>query len=663
MRRQTLALSLALVALFGCKSLESRLVPRIRVTPQNLVFNAVVLNTEDQLDLVIENDGDATLRITEITIDATPAYVRIDQETEGLEIEPGELSIITVIYRPETPEETSGNVVIQSNDPSQPQLEIPITSPRPTPAISIVPAILDFGITAVGTPNTIDGRLRNPGLAPLIVCDMQVTGNPEISSDIPERLEETRDPEIGFTVVDVYNFDTGVGINELEFQLFYLPAAPGDDLATLVVKYDQFGDVGNPCEDENTVTATFEVNGTAGTPLLGRDPCPLDFGERPIDVTSERSITLTNLGNLDLEVFDIRLDVARTSNAFGLSDVPDLPLTLGADASTAFTVAFHPGDFDAEAGLVQIEHADAAGNRVVSECRLAGVGVEDPCPSAVVEGWILDDSENRRGVDIDWALPLQTLVLDGSASFDTPPGTIVSYIWEIVSAPEDAINGIRPFDAAPDNGALAQYFLPLAGRYQFRLTVIDDAGFEDCGPAALVTVVAIPEEAIAIELTWHNPSDPDEADGEGSDVDLHLVKMPAPWFDPQFDCYFGNDAPFWNPEHPSLDIDDTDGVGPETIQMDDPENCQWYALGAHYFREAFDTAWPTVRIFINGRQIDEIVNQPLRETDVFWDIARIHWPSGTIYRVDEIIEGFDSGEGIAPGPTDAMIGSGLCGDL
>ena len=86
-----------------------------------------------------------------------------------------------------------------------------------------------------------------------------------------------------------------------------------------------------------------------------------------------------------------------------------------------------------------------------------------------------------------------------------------------------------------------------------------------CDEPARVLVVSTPDEAIHIELTWHNPLDPDESDNTGSDVDLHLVKVGFNWFDDVFDTYYANQTPDWQPELPSLDIDDTDGAGPEAL--------------------------------------------------------------------------------------------------
>ncbi|MCB9507390.1 MAG: choice-of-anchor D domain-containing protein [Myxococcales bacterium] len=640
----------------GCRELEAVTTPHLTVSPTALVFDSVAIGDAAQLELRFENTGEATLEVRGFDVDTNTGYVVFDEgQDDTFRVAPGEAEYRTFTYQPLDPRQTSGVLRISTNDPDAAPMVLDIVTPTPAPRPIVIPAVLDFGVVGVNTTGEVSATVRNLGFAPLVICDAQLVGNVEFGSDIDAALAAATDAAVGHAVVSV--FESGAGNDELVFTLTYSPSAPGQDSAELVIRYDSVGSLTSPCSEANIESVTYEVTGTAGTPLLGRDPCPLNFGERAIDVTHEESITLTNLGELDLELYDIRLDPSRSSPNFSLRDTPEVPLSLAPSDAASFTVTYRPDSLDAEAAVIEIEHSDAAGDRVISECRVAGVGSENDRPIAVAVGSVLQDSQNRRGEEIDWALPIQTLLLDGSGSYDPDGGAITDYFWDTVVAPDAALGGVGPSDLNP-SPAYGQYFLPVSGRYQLCLTVTDDTGLSsepDC-----VTVVVVPAEAISIELTWTNPDDPDESDETGADVDLHFVKMPNAWFDPVFDTFYANVAPNWSPETPSLDIDDTDGRGPETIQMDDPDQCTWYAVGVHYFRAINGTAWPTVKIYINGTLRDEIVNQPLESTDDFWDVARIHWPSQTVQRVNRLIPDFDSNEGIAPPVTDAMRASGLC---
>jgi hypothetical protein len=257
--------------------------------------------------------------------------------------------------------------------------------------------------------------------------------------------------------------------------------------------------------------------------------------------------------------------------------------------------------------------------------------------------------------------------LDGSGSSDAD-GRVDQYIWEVVSQPPGAAVVLGPTEEDPNNEDFSrrEFRLLVTGEYIVDLKVKDNEGFTSCGDAARVIIRAVPNEKILIELTWTNPEDPDETDDVGSDVDLHLVKMgPGSWFESPYDIYFRNPnngdggIGLWNPESPSLDIDDRNGGGPENIQMDDPANCEWYAVGVHYYRQIFGTAYVTVRIFINAQLVYETINKPMSRGDQFWDVARIHWDTGQIY--DNSGNVIDSAPaGMAPVVTPAMSASGLC---
>jgi hypothetical protein len=660
MRHILFAAMIVGAVLGGCGDTEGSTTPRVVVSPTSLVFNTVPLGGTDVLDVQIENRGGATLRVSNVRLEVDNSFVRLfDPTRTSFQVEPGDSTFLAIEYVPQSPEQTAGDLVFQTNDPQSPSIRIPIATPRPAPQPLVIPVELDFGTVPVGADEPLGVEVRNVGLAPLIVCSAQVTGSPEIRSDLEDVLEAATAPGATFAVLDLFDFPSGAGVESLAFELRYQPQAPGDDTATFQLRYDATGDGGpGVCEGERVVTTNYDIVARAGTSVLEVTPCPVDFGERAVGVNHVEPITLSNLGEIPLQLSDIRLDPERTSTEFTLTNLPEIPGTLDSGATTSFGVRYLPTDFVTSAGVVQIEFTDDVGEVVSRRCALAGVGVDNECPLPVPEGWLVEDSQNRRGVDIDWALPLQTLVLDGTASFDPAGEAIAEYTWEIVDAPAEALHGLRPFAGDPTNPALAEYFLALAGQYRFCLNVVDESGLE-CD-AACVDVTVTPDEAIAVELTWRNYEDPDETDLEGSDVDLHFLKMPAVWGDAALDTYFENKEPFWDPENPSLDIDDTDGAGPETIQLDDPASCQWYAIGAHYYRQSFGTAWATVRIYVNGALVAEQQNKPLDSTDVFWDVARIHWPSGTVQMVNQLLPDFQL-RSDAPPVTDAMRTSGLCG--
>ena len=186
----------------------------------------------------------------------------------------------------------------------------------------------------------------------------------------------------------------------------------------------------------------------------------------------------------------------------------------------------------------------------------------------------------------------------------------------------------------------------------------DDHGSQSCAPWS-ETVQVIPDEAVHVELLWHTPNDPDESDEgpeAGSDLDLHLVDTqyatgpdidqdgaPDGYFDSVYDCFWFNPHPNWSAfdpsidDDPGLDRDDSDGAGPENLNLNIP-SATTYKVGVHYWKaNGFDEAFATIRIYIFGTLVFEMVDVQLNHWDL-WEVATIEWPSA---KVTAILNGDD----------------------
>ncbi len=249
-----------------------------------------------------------------------------------------------------------------------------------------------------------------------------------------------------------------------------------------------------------------------------------------------------------------------------------------------------------------------------------------------------------RIADIDWPLrPLDIVRLDGSGSVGA-----TRWAWTLVDRPEggvsvpserDAWNPTTGEDGPPDDVSTpdAELFVDLVGRYVIELDVGDG-----CERARL-EFEARHDVALAIELTWHTPADPDESDMTGTDVDLHLRHPLAGgvWGQETYDCFFRQREPDWGrpndpDDNPTLDIDDTNGAGPEQINLAEPEWGAVYTVGVIYFRaestfglrdvdprtEHMSVA--RVRVYVRGELALDVTGE-LETVDDLWEAARIDW--------------------------------------
>ncbi len=219
-------------------------------------------------------------------------------------------------------------------------------------------------------------------------------------------------------------------------------------------------------------------------------------------------------------------------------------------------------------------------------------------------------------------------------------GSIVGWRWRLVGTPD----GSAVREPSPRDAMTTRFTPDIAGEYRLELTVTDDDG--ESGTCVYL-VRAIASEGLRIEMNWET---------DGTDMDTHLLR-PLPegmfWFQ-EADCHWQNcnemsgDVLEWGApgpdDNPRLDLDDTDGLGPENINIDVPQPGV-YRVGVH--------AWGgvgrgvRVRIYCGGsttmpRQtfgpvtISERRGMPFEAND-FWRVADVEITAAGTCRITELL--------------------------
>ena len=176
---------------------------------------------------------------------------------------------------------------------------------------------------------------------------------------------------------------------------------------------------------------------------------------------------------------------------------------------------------------------------------------------------------------------------------DVPDGTIV--VW----GPEEALT------VDPQDQRRATFSLP--DRWAGQLTV----SAEPCG-FGFVQVTEVEPTTISVVLLWETPSDANELDNNGTDLDLHFLRDGGTWNAAPDDIYWLNPTTDWGvPDDPSddprLTIDDTNGLGPELLLHNRPEVDVEHHLGAYYYASggfgqsrAVMNVWHGTELIANG---------------------------------------------------------------
>lgn len=653
---------------------------KLLVSPSKVAFSQVLLGGEAIAEVNLRNVSSDPLTIFEVRLEPGEGGYIDDLSLEGVptgefQIAGQEGQLIKVKYSPKSLTQGKGQIVLRTSDPdyqsTNGEVRVDIETLANRPDLQLSPSQVRFTRQPASAPAKLQNlQITNAGSAPLEILDEpSYQGGSDFSLMVPARTypivlqpfdpDKAEENPLDYILnVDVRYRALGAGADSGNILIF------SNDLEQLA-----------PGSSDRGITEV-PVLASSDAPCILLDSVARNLGQVPVGQPTVELISIENCGSQTLRVDTIRLAKNSDDDEFdvdlgsldldGDADL-DEPLNIEPGGRETFELGYIPTEEGTDQALIEIFSNDPVTPR--QEVVAVGRGAIGACPVAAAGGRIKGKGSSTR--PSLGAAPLDYIILDGSQSTDEDgslPLDATSWEWTVLEQPKDAIVQLKETSEAPGDPRYQEVRLLLAGEYKFGLRVKDNQGFVSCNQAE-VLVRAVPNEKILVELTWTNPEDPDETDTVGADVDLHMVKMgPGQWFEDPYDIYFRNpnsgpgseENGLWGPESPSLDIDDTDGVGPENIQMNDPANCQWYSIGVHYYRQLFGTAYVTVRVYIDGGLVFEKINTPMTKGGQFWDVARIHWDSRRVIEVDEVLPGPPQGQ--APSVTAGMADSGLCSE-
>lgn len=548
-------------------------------------------------------------------------------------------------------------VVVASGDTSRSTVTLQLEAKAGKATINVSPDPLDFGVVGVEGP----GKALQLNVTNIGDADLQLSGVQWSVSDASFTMEIAGQKVKGNADA---TFDPPLVV-------------PAKKSLAASVTFDPLDDKGR----ETTVTFLHSATSGKASALLKGNlevPCVLVKPEKKLDLgivyvgqTATKNLVIENCGTVDVEVSGLSLsDDEQGVFGFGgnlIAPTPTSPIKIAKNGKTTVPVTCAPpsenktpqGEQKPFTAKLNLSDNSTKPSKVVDvQC----YGTAATCPTAVI---VADPGEQIE--------PQQKLCLKGSSSFAAPGKQVKKYKWKLVSAPKGATAlKFAPNDANadvcfgtetvnPKTGA-TELSVNIAGEYVFELQVWDDAGTESCKVSQL-SVLVIPSMGLHVELLWDTPADEEKDTGptaDGSDLDLHLVHPLAydaktcdatttkacqpdldkdgktdPWFNAVYDCYWYNNTNQWgsvsSADNPGLDLDDTNGWGPENMNMQAPEDGQKYGVGVHYWDKHGllpDDTTATVNIYVLG-MLKGTFTQMMHECDMWW-VKQVAWPSGDL---------------------------------
>lgn len=311
--------------------------PWIFVDPLRIDFGAVPQGTVETRGVMVANWGHETLVIDKVYLYHDSPELRVRDLALPISLEFEEEKVIEVLYEPEDIEVDSDLLVIHSNDPSEPNVGVEVTTEVKAVAILAVdPMRIDFGIVRVGH-HIRQLNIINEGGLELYLQEITLSTSDEFSlQGLPAEL----------LLGDPYAL---LPFSTLSLEVHYSPTiGDGEEdtgLVSILSNYES-----NPRVD-------VEISGIPCEPEIEVFPTILSYPDVAYGQSGTKCTTISNSGCFDLNISEISMTDSG-DGAYNFSFVPGLPFTLGPDEEDEVCVRFSPSLSGDNEGAFEIHNDD-----------------------------------------------------------------------------------------------------------------------------------------------------------------------------------------------------------------------------------------------------------------------------------------------------------------
>ncbi len=331
--------------------------------PSNeLIFEDTQVNEIQEKIITINNSGTTNINISKIEINGTniSEFEIINSQTSNLVLHPGKDLEINIRFKPISSGDKNAYLKIQNDSDNMPDCAISLSGSGTnnlTNTLSVSPEnTLDYGAININSTLTKTVYVANTGNADINISNIEVLG--ENSGDFKIVSPSNR----SFTI-------TGGATQEIEIQ--FAPMSEGDKSASLYIE--------NNSENENP-EKIISLGGTAkinDTKLLLISPdYSYDFGSVTLNLSVNKTFTLTNAGNSELNVSSIEI-IGENSSDFEIISPSNSSFTIAGGAKQEIKIQFTPTAEGGKSATLYIEN-DSENEYPEKLILLNGLGTINP---------------------------------------------------------------------------------------------------------------------------------------------------------------------------------------------------------------------------------------------------------------------------------------------
>jgi len=325
--------------------------PDIYIIPERINFGLIGVGQRLDDTLLVRNYGGEILHVQVPVFDPEDAPVFVVSPEGEFEVEPqSEISLI-IRYEPEEEGEVDAVMRLQSDDPDEEIVEIPISGRAlwVAPDIEVEPEIVEFGEIAVGIEARANIRVTNAGNFPLVFSSIEI---------------EPENP--AFDLIDERESDSLSVNEEMNLSIVFSPDQTGDYEATLLIESND--------PDEEFFELLMFGRAFRMAPDINATPDTVIFESSGVGNIINALILIENVGRTTLEISDQYVEPLNTP--FSISE-GDGAVTLRPDQHHRTILSFNTGEYGDFAASYFIESNDPEDE--LMEISLIGraLGVDD----------------------------------------------------------------------------------------------------------------------------------------------------------------------------------------------------------------------------------------------------------------------------------------------
>ena len=360
----------------------------IEVTPNSADFEVIEIGAQRERSFAVSNsDTTEALIIFALDIIGQDAdQFQLTQGGGGFILQPQEVNLVTVRFSPTSPGIKDAVLRIESNDPDESPLGIPLTGVgRGQPDIALAQLSVNFGNVVVNSTAIQDLIVINEGFDNLEIEQVQVIGD---NLDMFALVEEDEP-----TIIQTGSQDT--------LRIRFTPSSTG-------VKRGMIRLLSND-PDESLVEVNLEGQGVR--PQIVLDSLSHDYGINTVGETISFSFFISNIGDAEL-VIDTLAFSGEAAEQFGVGIVVD-SLVIPQGSSVQLPVTYEPISSGFHAAILSLFTNDPERSQV--DITLRG-SAQSPSLVSNIEridfgGLLTNGLQANRGIELS-NLGIATLFID-----------------------------------------------------------------------------------------------------------------------------------------------------------------------------------------------------------------------------------------------------------